>query len=70
MGANLREARLDHRLSIKALAHMMDITPGYLGLIEGGKRGLTAFMMHKASQILEIRVSELYKRQESDGYGL
>ncbi len=61
MGSNLRRIRLARGLKLNYLAQRMGITPGYLGLIEQGKRGLTPYMMFNASVILETYVSELYK---------
>ncbi len=61
MGLNLRRLRLEHKLPIRDLAQMMGVTPGYLGLIENGKRGLTPFMMYKVGEILDIFISELFE---------
>ena len=60
LGENLRKARQLRKFSINELAGKMGITPGYLGLIEHGKRGLTPFMMFKASELLDIPISMFF----------
>jgi transcriptional regulator with XRE-family HTH domain len=42
MGTRLRELRRSYGITIEDLAEQIMVTPGYLGLIERGKRGITA----------------------------
>ncbi len=58
--------RQSNGLSIAGLATYIDITPGFLGLIERGQRSLTALMMYRIAEFFEVPVSTLYKCKEYD----
>ncbi len=66
MGGNLRRIRKANGLSIAALATYIDITPGFLGLIERGQRSLTAMMMYRAAEFFEVPVSTFFRCREYD----
>ncbi len=68
MGANLRRIREERQLTLKELASMLEITPGYLGLIENGKRRQTAYLMFMVGEVLDIRISELFIKSPYAGY--
>ena len=42
MGLRLRNLRRSYGITLEDLAEQLMVTPGYLGLIERGKRGITA----------------------------
>ena len=54
MGKNIRKERLDRCLSIDELSELMDISPGYLSMIERGDRGVTALNLLKLAKILGV----------------
>jgi len=59
VGNNVRILRTERGLSIDVLARLLDITPGYLGLIERGERGTNALTLVKLSKLLEVNVDYL-----------
>ena len=59
VGNNVRILRTERGLSIDVLARLLDITPGYLGLIERGERGTNALTLVKLSKLLEVSVDYL-----------
>lgn len=60
IGRNIRNKRLEQHMSVDELSSMLDITPGYLGLIERGRRGVTAYNFHRLSVIFEIGINEFF----------
>jgi len=56
VGHNVRALRTERGMSIDVLAKILDITPGYLGLIERGERGTNALTLVKLSSIFDVTV--------------
>ena len=54
MGEVVRKEREARDMSIDELANLMGITPGFLGLIERGKRGIRAYFIWKLTDIFNI----------------
>lgn len=54
VGENIRKERTSRNLSIEELAELTGRTPGFIGLVERGKRGATAELLTKLSEIFEI----------------
>jgi transcriptional regulator with XRE-family HTH domain len=60
IGENIRIERLQRNMSIDELAELLDLTPGFVGLIERGRRGATAYNIHRISEIFNLSVDKLY----------
>ncbi len=60
IGENIRKHRIAKDMSIDELSELLGLSPGFIGLIERGQRGATAYTLHKLSQIFQIKVDELF----------
>jgi len=60
MGLNIRRERIAVDMSIEELAHLLDLTPGFLGLIERGQRGITAPNMYKIAEVFNMPIDALF----------
>ena len=54
MGENLRKLRMERGLSLEELAKLLGISPAFLGLVERGRRGLTAYNIFKLTTVFDI----------------
>ena len=52
VGRNIRQVRTSRNMTVDELADVLEITSGYIGLLERGKRGATAFNLHRLSEAL------------------
>ncbi|MGL1922557.1 MAG: short-chain fatty acyl-CoA regulator family protein [Hyphomicrobiales bacterium] len=59
IGSKLKKLRRDKKMNQKNLALELGISPSYLNLIERNRRGLTANLLLKLSDVLDVEVSEL-----------
>ena len=55
VGLRLRELRVEYNLSIEKLADILDISPGFLGLIERGERGITLPRLVELCEIFHVQ---------------
>jgi len=60
IGENIRSERLQRKMSIDELAELLELTSGFVGLIERGRRGATAYNIHRLSEIFGLNVDKLY----------
>jgi transcriptional regulator with XRE-family HTH domain len=60
IGGNIRSERLQRNMSIDELAELLELTSGFVGLIERGRRGATAYNIYKLSEIFGLSVDKLY----------
>jgi len=60
VGENIRSERLQRNMSIDELAELLELTSGFVGLIERGRRGATAYNIHRLSEIFGLSVDKLY----------
>jgi len=60
IGNQIRKKRLEHGMNITELANLMEISQSYLGLIERGERGVTAYNFYKLSEIFDVPVDDLF----------
>lgn len=58
VGQRVQELRIKHDLTLEELSEFLGVTPGFLGLIERGKRGLTIRLLIMLSAL--FRVSQEY----------
>jgi transcriptional regulator with XRE-family HTH domain len=49
-------------MSIDELAEMLELTSGFVGLIERGRRGATAYTLFKLSEIFNISIDNIFAR--------
>ncbi len=68
MGANLRELRVAHGMSIGELAARIKLTPGFVGLIERGKRGITPHMLYVVAKIFDVPEDDFFKDDTGEYY--
>ena len=60
IGENIRSERQARNMSIDELAELLELTPGFVGLIERGRRGATAYTLYKLSDIFAIPVDSIF----------
>lgn len=60
IGANIKKARLEKKMTQDELAHACGFYRTYINLIETSKRMPSSFTLYKISQGLSIDVSKLY----------
>lgn len=61
MGKNVRDLRESRDISIEELAELLSLTPGFVGLLERGERGLTAYNIMQISNIFNISPDIIFK---------
>ena len=64
IGENIRGERVSRGISIDELSEMLDLTPGFVGLIERGQRGTTSSTLFKLADVFEISIDSLFQRKE------
>ena len=67
IGENIRSERVARNMSIDELAEMLELTSGFIGLIERGQRGATPLTIIKLTQIFEISFDSLFYPKDSSG---
>lgn len=65
IGENIRSERIARNMSIDELAELLELTSGFVGLIERGRRGATAYNIYKLSEIFGLSVEKLFAVHES-----
>jgi transcriptional regulator with XRE-family HTH domain len=66
IGENMRRERHRMSMTLEAMSEALNLTPGFLGLMERGKRGSTAFMLYQFSRLCEISIDSLFLPQGMD----
>jgi transcriptional regulator with XRE-family HTH domain len=59
IGGRVRELRLTYGLTVEQLAEILEISPGFLGLIERGRRGLAIPRIIKLSVVFRVTIDYL-----------
>jgi transcriptional regulator with XRE-family HTH domain len=67
LAATLHAARLDHDLSVSALAERSGVSRAMIGKIERGEAQPTAALLFRLADALGMTLSELVARAEDDG---
>lgn len=65
MGENIRNERMARNMSIDELAELLELTSGFVGLIERGRRGATAYTLLKLSDIFGMPIDNIFLRAEN-----
>ena len=60
LGANIKRQRLMRKLSLDEFAELLSITPGFIGLVERGQRGVTSHNLLKIAEIFGISIDSLF----------
>jgi len=63
VGKNIIALRQMRKLSLNDFAEAIGITPGFLGLIERGRRGITGSVLMSISEVFKISIDELIKAE-------
>lgn len=65
IGTNVRFKRQEYNLTIEDLSEIVDIAPGFLGLIERGQRGTSIINLIKISDFFGVTLDDLIKKDLS-----
>jgi transcriptional regulator with XRE-family HTH domain len=65
MGENIRNERMARNMSIDELAELLELTSGFVGLIERGRRGATAHTLLKLSDIFGMPIDNIFLTPEN-----
>lgn len=63
IGANIRKLRKSRGLTIEDLACVLDIAPGFLGLVERGTRGVSLANLHRICQFFDVTLDQIVREQ-------
>ncbi len=66
IGNNIRHERNKRELTIEELSEYLDITPGFLGLIERGDRGTNVANLCRISEFFSITLDDLIRGDRED----
>jgi len=66
VGENVRRERMLRNLSMEELANMTGRTIGFIGLIERGKRGVTAELLAKFAEVFNISADKLLQPRDCE----
>ncbi|MCL2461768.1 MAG: helix-turn-helix domain-containing protein [Defluviitaleaceae bacterium] len=61
IGGNIRAVRRTRGMSIDELAELLELTPGFVGLIERGERGATVHTLYKLGNIMGISIDSFFR---------
>ena len=64
IGENVRNERVSRDISLDELAELLELTPGFMGLIERGRRGTTSSTLFKLADVFGIPIDELFYRSQ------
>lgn len=65
IGQRIRALRLSYNLSMDELSNLLEITPGFLGLVERGERGATIERLTALGRIFRVSLDYLVLGLES-----
>ena len=66
IGENIRRERISRHVSVDEFALMLDVTPGYVGLIERGQRGTTASILRKVASIFGLSMESFFEKYNAN----
>ena len=64
VGNNIRSERVARNMSIDELAEQLALTPGFVGLIERGRRGATAYTLMRLSDVFGVTADVFFLAPE------
>lgn len=65
IGENIRKERLAHHMTIDQLSKSLGQSPGFVGLIESGKRGATSDTLLKLAKIFDVSIDSFFGHQQN-----
>lgn len=63
IGANIRLLRKGRGLTIEDLAFVLDIAPGFLGLVERGTRGVSIANLNRICEFFDVTLDQIVLEQ-------
>ena len=57
IGGNIKQERLSRGMTIDEVSELMNLTPGFVGLIERGERGITILNLCKLTEIFGVDIN-------------
>lgn len=66
IGTRIRNERLARSMSTDELAKLLSLSPGFIGLIESGRRGATVYNLLRLSNIFDIPVSAFFPDEKEN----
>lgn len=66
IGENIRKERISRNISIDELAEMLELTPGFVGLIERGQRGTTPSTLLKLADIFSTTIDSFFRSKDQN----
>ena len=66
IGENIRNYRTNRNISTDELAEMLELTAGFVGLIERGQRGTTPSTLFKLADIFGVSIDSFFYRTEDN----
>ncbi|MDR1663516.1 MAG: helix-turn-helix domain-containing protein [Clostridiales bacterium] len=60
IGMNIRNERMARNMSMDELAELLELSSGFVGLIERGKRGATSLTLHKLADVFGTTVDNIF----------
>lgn len=70
IGENIRTERMARNISIDELAEMLELTSGFVGLIERGQRGTTPNTLFKLSEVFGMTIDSFFYKNKNDSSAL
>ncbi|MCL2399075.1 MAG: helix-turn-helix transcriptional regulator [Defluviitaleaceae bacterium] len=65
IGENIRTERIARNISIDELAELLELTSGFVGLIERGQRGTTPNTLFKLADVFGTSIDSFFYRENS-----
>lgn len=67
IGARIRDERLARSMSTDELAKLLSLSPGFIGLIESGRRGATVYNLQRLANVFDIPVGAFFPNETTSG---
>jgi len=64
VGKNIKYIRLAYKMSTHELADILELTPGFVGLIERGTRGASSYNILKLAEAFDIPTDTFFRGPE------
>ena len=69
IGENIRNERIARSISIDELAEMLELTSGFVGLIERGQRGTTPITLFKLADVFGLSIDSFFYNDNNISLG-
>ena len=70
IGENIRTERIACCLSLDELSELLELTPGFLGMIERGLRGTTPYTLFKLSDIFDQPIDHFFRCNQEEPFNI